>query len=165
MQILEESDTTKYKVPILGLMQTKSKEKSGRIIVYGDSNCIDANHLESPCYWMLDAMLEYTSTSHLPSVFKDNQMTSWENVVDSETPARMEGNRLYRFSKVLDGNLGESQAKPLPQCPHLIWTQPIPLNVSAPSNLYQSQKLLSLIEENLPLPNVDNSIKGILFNQ
>nr|CAI5826238.1 unnamed protein product [Callosobruchus analis] len=159
-QILGDADTLKHKSAILGLMQTKSTDKSGRIIVYGDSNCIDASHLETPCYWMLDAMLEYTSTSHLPSVFKDNQMNKWEGAIDTEIPSRMEGNRLYRFSKILEGNLGDSQAKPLPQCPHLVWTQPIPLNVSAPSNLYQSQKLLSLMEEvNLHLPNVDNSIK------
>ncbi|KAJ8943939.1 hypothetical protein NQ314_009603 [Rhamnusium bicolor] len=160
VQILGENDNIKYKTPILGLLQTKSTEKSGRIIVYGDSNCIDTSHLELACYWMLDAMLEYTSTSHLPSIFKDNQMFSWGNTADTDYPRRMEGNRLYRYSKVLERNLGESQARALPQCPHLVWTHPIPLNVSAPSNLYQSQKLLSLIEEvNLPIHNVDNVIK------
>lgn len=159
-----EADSTKHKTPILGLLQTKSSDKSGRVIVYGDSNCIDASHLEQACYWMLDAMLEYTSTSHLPSVFKDNQMLSWENAVDTDHPRRMEGNRLYRYSKVLGGNLGESQPRALPQCPHLVWTHPVPLNVSAPSNLYQSQKLLSLIEDvNIPLHNLDNTIKGESF--
>lgn len=94
-----EVDEEKYKVPLLGLLQTKYSEKSGRIIVYGDSNCIDGSHLENPCYWMLDAMLEYTSTSHLPSVFKDNQMESSKDVVVTDHPARMEGNRLYRYAE------------------------------------------------------------------
>jgi hypothetical protein len=150
----------RYNVLVLGLLQTRSTDKSGRIIIYGDSNCIDASHLEAACYWMLDAMLEYTSTSHLPSVFKDNQLKNWEHTVDTDVPVRMEGNRLYRYSKVLEGNLGESQARPLPQCPHLVWAHPIPLNVSAPSNLYQSQKLLSLMEDvALPTINIENIIR------
>lgn len=157
----EAEGNKKYIVPILGLVQSKATDKSGRIIVYGDSNCIDASHLEAACYWMLNAMLEYTSTSHLPSVFKDNRQDTWKNVVETEVPTRMDGNRLYRYSKVLEGNLGESQARPLPQCPHLAWAHPVPLNVSAPSNLYQSQKLLSLVEDiNLPPANTENLIKG-----
>ncbi|KAF7270742.1 hypothetical protein GWI33_016324 [Rhynchophorus ferrugineus] len=161
-QILGETDTNKYKVPILGLLQTKSARGGGRVIVYGDSNCIDTSHSEISCYWLLEAMLEYTSTSHLPSLFKDNQMNSWYGVADTELPVRMEGNRLHKFSKVLVSTLGEAQTKPLPQCPRLIWANPVPLNQSAPSNLYQSQKLLSLIEDvNIPVVqnNVENTIK------
>lgn len=159
--MLSDLAEPKKKVPILGMLQTQSTDKSGRIIIYGDSNCIDTSHLDAACYWMLDAMLEYTSTSHLPSVFKDSKMTSWEKVVETDIPVRMDGNRLYRYSKVLEGNLGESQARPLPQCPHLVWSHPIPLNVSAPSNLYQSQKLLSLMEDiALPTLNIENIIKG-----
>jgi membrane-bound transcription factor site-1 protease len=163
LQMLGETGEAnrRYNVLVLGLLQTRSTDKSGRIIIYGDSNCIDASHLEAACYWMLDAMLEYTSTSHLPSVFKDNQLKNWEHTVDTDVPVRMEGNRLYRYSKVLEGNLGESQARPLPQCPHLVWAHPIPLNVSAPSNLYQSQKLLSLMEDvALPTINIENIIRG-----
>lgn len=71
--------------------------------------------------------------------------------------------RLYRYSKVLESRLGEAQAKPLPQCPHLVWAHPIPLNVSAPTNLYQPQKLLSLLEDVVvPIPHVDSAIKGIM---
>lgn len=90
----EETGTqTKYDVPILGLLQTTASEKSGRVVVYGDSNCLDTSHLEKPCYWMLDAILEYTSSSHLPSVFKNNQINDDYNTVDTEVPQRMEGNR------------------------------------------------------------------------
>lgn len=71
--------------------------------------------------------------------------------------------RLYRYSKVLESHLGDSQAKPLPQCPHLVWAHPIPLNVSAPTNLYQPQKLLSLMEDVVvPIPHIDHAIKGIM---
>lgn len=150
----------KHLVPILGLLQSKSTEKSGRIVVYGDSNCLDASHIEKACYWMLDAILEFTSTSHLPNIFKYNEMKDRSLQVESEVPQRMEGNRLYRYSKVLEGHLGESQARALPQCPHLVWTQPVPLNVSASTNLYQPQKLLQVPEEDLPILNVDNELKG-----
>lgn len=160
LQILGETTDKKYTVPILGLLQTKTTDKSGRIAVYGDSNCIDAAHMERSCYWMLNAILEYTSNSHLPSIFVENKMTDWDLRVDTNVPIRMPGNRLNRFSKVLDGNLGEAQTRPLPQCPHVVYLQPVPLNVSAPPNLYQSQKLLSLGEEEvMPLPYFENLIK------
>lgn len=98
LQILgEDTDLDKtHNVPILGLFQPTSNEKSGRVIVYGDSNCLDTSHLEKPCYWMLDAILEYASTSHLPSIFKDNQMNERSEKVITNVPQRMEGNRLYR---------------------------------------------------------------------
>lgn len=70
-------------------------------------------------------------------------------------------NKNFRYSKVLEGHLGESQTRPLPQCPHLVWSQPVPLNVTAPPVLYQPQKLLSLMEDSgVPVHNVDNIIKG-----
>ncbi|KAK9888441.1 hypothetical protein WA026_000689 [Henosepilachna vigintioctopunctata] len=159
LQMLGEVTNQKFEVPVLGLLQTKTTNSSGRIAIYGDSNCIDGSHLEKSCYWMLDAILEYTSTGHLPTVFSDNYIENWEAEVDINIPVRMPGNRLNRFSKVLEGNLGESQTKPLPQCPHLIWNQPIPLNITAPQNLYQSQKLLSLPDDGEIAASVENTVK------
>lgn len=66
-----------------------------------------------------------------------------------------------RYSKVLEGHLGESHPRMVPQCPHLAFTLPVPLNVSAPTNLYQSQKLLAISEDVVPIVNLDNIIKGI----
>lgn len=43
----------------------------GRIVVYGDSNCLDSTHQEKPCYWLLDALLEYTMTAHVPGLLSD----------------------------------------------------------------------------------------------
>lgn len=43
----------------------------GRIVVYGDSNCLDSTHLEKPCYWLLDAFLEYTMTAHVPGLLNE----------------------------------------------------------------------------------------------
>ncbi|XP_031346784.1 membrane-bound transcription factor site-1 protease isoform X2 [Photinus pyralis] len=149
----------KFLVPILGFLQTKSNDKGGRIVVYGDSNCLDMNHLEKACYWMLDAILEYTSTSHLPSIFKQNEILDRSMQVRTEVPQRMEGNRLYRYSKVLEKHFGGDQARELPQCPHLIWSQPVPLNVSATTNLYQPQKLLAISDEIVPILHIENELK------
>lgn len=149
----------KHLVPILGLLQSKANEKSGRIVVYGDSNCLDGSHLEKACYWMLNAILEFTSTSHLATIFTHNEMKDRSLQVETEVPQRMEGNQLYRYSKVLDDHLGEYQARALPQCPHVVWVQPVPLNISASINLYQPQKLLAFPEE-IPLLNVDNDLRG-----
>uniref|UniRef100_A0A182JD67 Membrane-bound transcription factor site-1 protease n=1 Tax=Anopheles atroparvus TaxID=41427 RepID=A0A182JD67_ANOAO len=44
---------------------------SGRIAVYGDSNCLDSTHLEKPCFWLLDSLLEYTMTAHVTSELRE----------------------------------------------------------------------------------------------
>lgn len=45
-----------------------------------------------------------------------------------------------------------SKARPLPVCPQPVFSAPIPLNKSAPTNLYQSQKLLSVsVDSSLPI--------------
>jgi hypothetical protein len=41
----QEMETTET-VPILGLLQSRAAEKSGRVVVYGDSNCLDNSHLQ-----------------------------------------------------------------------------------------------------------------------
>ncbi|PNF21813.1 Membrane-bound transcription factor site-1 protease [Cryptotermes secundus] len=133
-EILGQETETTENVPILGLLQSRAAEKSGRVIVYGDSNCLDNSHLQKDCFWMLDALLEYTSTGHLPSIFKDHQSQFINRITD--LPQRMEGNHLYRYSKVLENHMDTLQTRALPPCPHLVWAQPIPLNKSAPT--YQS---------------------------
>ena len=56
-------------MPILGFYQSKSTDQGGRIVVYGDSNCVDSAHLTKDCWWLMDAILEYTSMSRLPGIF------------------------------------------------------------------------------------------------
>ena len=68
-EVLGESAPPAVNVPVLGLYQTRARGPGGgRIVVYGDSNCIDGAHLSKPCYWLLDALREYTSAGHLPQV-------------------------------------------------------------------------------------------------
>ena len=63
----------KYKEVILGMLQTiaaSNGRKGGRIAVYGDSNCLDSTHMEKACFWLLDALLEYSMTSHISGLLK-----------------------------------------------------------------------------------------------
>ncbi|XP_043255245.1 membrane-bound transcription factor site-1 protease isoform X3 [Colletes gigas] len=123
----------------------------GRIVVYGDSNCIDDSHLQKPCFWMLDAILEYTTTGHVATVFTDESQTKAKvleklHILDnSELPQRMEGSHLRRHSKVLlPENTNTGHIRPLPSCPTITLAIPRPLNESVPINLYKPQKLLSV---------------------
>lgn len=63
----------KHKEVILGMTQTQSEKsgrKGGRIVVYGDSNCLDSTHMEKACFWLIDALLEYSMTSHVSGLLK-----------------------------------------------------------------------------------------------
>ncbi|EFN76885.1 membrane-bound transcription factor site-1 protease [Harpegnathos saltator] len=134
--------------------KNRAKEQTsttpGRLVVYGDSNCIDDSHLQKSCFWMLDAILEYTTTGYMPTVFTDENETKHKTVkaVDNleigELPRRMEGNHLSRHSKVLmdDGPAGSFRSLPL--CPTAVNAVPLPVNETVPINLYQSNKVLSV---------------------
>lgn len=57
----------KHKEVVLGMLQTinsLTSRKAGRIVIYGDSNCLDSTHMEKACFWLLDALLEYSMTNH-----------------------------------------------------------------------------------------------------
>jgi len=121
-------ETLKSKdVAILGFYNVKSESNSeptkGRIAVYGDSNCLDSAHLQRDCFWMLEALLQFTSTSVVPNIFQPNcpDCSQPGTVIDEQSsvkkeiiwfseahpPERMEGNNLHRYSKVLQSNLGK----------------------------------------------------------
>ena len=50
------------------------------------------------CWWMMDAIMEFTSAGNMPSVFKDNAGPPVEAA--TVLPARMDNNQLHRYSKV-----------------------------------------------------------------
>lgn len=60
MEVLSSVITNHKQVPILGLYENRSHPLSGRIAVYGDSNCLDSSHMTKDCFWLLDALLEFT---------------------------------------------------------------------------------------------------------
>ncbi|XP_057334911.1 membrane-bound transcription factor site-1 protease [Microplitis mediator] len=149
-------------VPVMGLLKPEvdkldSSSDSGKIVVYGDSNCIDDSHLKKPpCFWMLDAILEYTATGNVPTIFNDKTQTQNQisnqvstNLEIGKLPSRMQGSQLHRHSKVLlmTETDGTQRLRPLPSCPTTILAEPSPLNESIPTNLYKVQKLLSVEEQ------------------
>ncbi|ELT89805.1 hypothetical protein CAPTEDRAFT_228241 [Capitella teleta] len=165
-EVIKGESIAALEVALLGLHQTKPAAEDagdwgvpptgGRIALYGDSNCLDSSHMQKDCYWLLDALLEYTSHNQLAPLLEERAINLPPNSL-LELPTRMDGNHLYRYSKVLDSHLGEPRPKPLPLCPHLAWASPHALNVSAPSNLFRQQKLLSIgLEPALPImPHAD----------
>jgi len=44
--VLEKSEPPVEEVPILGFYQTQTAQRGGKIIVYGDSNCLDNSHMQ-----------------------------------------------------------------------------------------------------------------------
>lgn len=118
------------------------KKSEGRIAIFGDSNCLDSTHLDKPCYWLLDALLEYTMTNHISNLLKDlNKLSklasSGSSFVDGkrkQLPARLAGTNLHQFSKVLHPSL-VNQKRSIPKCMRLLWEPPIFLNVTATNDL------------------------------
>ena len=142
-EVLGESGEVSVKVPVLGLYQTRASHNGGRLVVFGDSNCIDGAHLTKPCYWLMDAMLEYTSAGHLPQIIRDNSAGGLKPA--DLLPARLQDNQLHRYSRVLQSNIGNVfTVQSLPSCPKLTFLAHHPLNSSQPTNLAGSQKLLSV---------------------
>ncbi|KAL3859602.1 hypothetical protein ACJMK2_009816 [Sinanodonta woodiana] len=148
-EVLKGETVTVPSVPILGLYQTNITKSGGRVVLYGDSNCLDNSHLQTDCFWMLSALLEYTSHNITPPVFANQEKITLPPT--PEMPQRMEGNHLHRYSKVTEGHLGTPQSRPLPPCPSLTWALPQPLNITVPTNLYQPQKLLSINGFDVPI--------------
>ena len=162
-EVLDGVTEAEESVAVLGLYAPESgtlTKTPGRLAVYGDSNCLDSAHMRKDCFWMLEALLQFASTGNVPSVFKQQHHTGddGEVLVSNEVvmkndpnvalPTRMEGNHLHRYSKVLENNLGSGSTtvkiRPLPSCLSLKWETPLPLNLTAPTNLYKNQKLLSV---------------------
>ena len=106
---------------------------------------------------MLDAILDYAVLGgDIPLVFLENPQGPIPLHLSNEMlPQRMEGNQLHRYSKVLERSgqtSAQPQTRPLPSCPRPVLALPNPLNKSAPSNLYQSQKVLSITLDPQQLP-------------
>ncbi|CAM6031724.1 unnamed protein product, partial [Sphagnum compactum] len=167
LEILNGQKETITNVPILGLYNPQGSDSPvGRLAIYGDSNCLDTAHMQKDCFWMLEALLQFSTTGRTPSLFqqdieednpKANEVQNSENSHKflhelENLPQRMEGNHLYRYSKVLEHHLGNPQTRSLPSCLPLKYETAVPLNKSAPTNLYKTQKLLSVSGVDIPMP-------------
>ncbi|KFB49658.1 membrane-bound transcription factor site-1 protease [Anopheles sinensis] len=127
---------------------------SGRIAVYGDSNCLDSTHLEKPCFWLLDSLLEYTMTAHVTNELRELNSSRKSEVLEEnqKPPQRMPNNNLHLYSKVLVPHTTTFQKRPLPACERLTWEQPITLNMTTLNGYGPNERLLlqqRLLEQEL----------------
>lgn len=115
--IYSDKSRQEERVPILGLYKS-----TGNIILFGDSNCLDSNHLEigilgsnkfmfkyiialfvhkiiivTDCYWLLDAFLEYISTGNLPHVFHQDNVKINDNNTTYHVVQRAENNEFHKL--------------------------------------------------------------------
>lgn len=149
-------------VPILGLYSAefnkkeqnaqnahppKRKNSEGRIAVYGDSSCLDSAHLQKDCFWMLEALLQFTTTSTVPFIFQHSHQNSKEDA-----------SKIEPYESVPVATLFSNKTSKIDQisCSSLEWERPIVVNETLPTNLYRAQKsiLLSDLESSNVLPDV-----------
>ena len=154
-EILKGETNTEANVPILGFYDPP-EEHSGRIVVYGDSNCMDSVHMETNCFWLLDRMLNYTlNGGEIPPELTAMGAVPFTNDDSFQSPKRLNTNRFAKFSKVLVRSVdGEMKQRPLPICPSIKWTPPyIPnVNTSQPLQQQKQQELKQQSQPSDPFP-------------
>lgn len=132
-EILSGDEVTKESIPILGFYQNTDGPYSGRIVVYGDSNCFDSAHMERDCFWLMEKFLNYT-LDHSEVPFQGAPGSSFGN--DAIVPSRMEGNKLHDYSKVIELRKNGIKYKSLPSCPSFKWTKAFVRHEHAPDDLF-----------------------------
>lgn len=76
------------KVAVLGMMKTHG-QNGGRIVVFGDSNCLDSTSTEeAACFWLIDALLKYSMTGRVDEMLQG---------MNQETEFKFTGQRLKSF--------------------------------------------------------------------
>lgn len=96
-----KTKTSTELVPILGLAQPSFE--SGRIVVYGDSNCIDSSHMKKDCFWLISALIEYSSHNVLYSAFKESNTENFLNK-NFKKIERLKKSDFESYSKILSKN-------------------------------------------------------------
>lgn len=88
---------------ILGLAEVGS----GRISVYGDSNCLDSSHMVTNCYWLLKKILDFTSANIKDPVLFSNPVRRNQPLLkdDNQLPSRRTDVNFSTYSGVLGKNL------------------------------------------------------------
>uniref|UniRef100_A0A6B2KXI5 Uncharacterized protein n=1 Tax=Arcella intermedia TaxID=1963864 RepID=A0A6B2KXI5_9EUKA len=104
-----------HKVPVLGLYQLPpniSREgvevickDPGRIVVFGDSSCLDSNRqVQTSCFPLLQEMLDFTNRGLISDNLKPYSPLQYKFVSQRlKQPKRVVGNKLQEFSKVHEG--------------------------------------------------------------
>lgn len=150
-------------VPILGLYSAEFNKKQqnlhppirksseGRIVVYGDSSCLDSAHLQKDCFWMLEAFLQFTTTGTVPFIFQHSHQNSKDSSLDIEHYDTVPVSTLF----------ANRTSKSEPSiCSFLEWEKPVIVNETLPNNIYKAQK--SILLSNLELSN--NILPDVMTN-
>lgn len=130
----------------------KQQYKSGRIAIYGDSNCLDSTHIDKACFWLLDSLLEFTMTSHLTSLLKNmNRSGKLKFSTDTHAPIRMTDNNLHKYSSVLKTGTKFNEKRPIPVCPTLKWAFKNSINITSTVIMHQKDAKYDDLESNANL--------------
>ncbi|XP_017470330.1 PREDICTED: membrane-bound transcription factor site-1 protease isoform X2 [Rhagoletis zephyria] len=144
---------------ILQPMSISSTSSSGRIAVFSDSNCLDSIHLEKACFWLLDAILEYTMNSHKSELLqKLNHVSEFYPNSVRIPPLRLHSSNLHLHSKVIDSN-NKFHKKETGACENLDWLQPQSVNAA---ELKLTANRVKQIDLNLLKANADRNVAEIL---
>ena len=69
MSFLGKGKNHVVEAAIFGVHQPPGN-KAGRVVVYGDLNCIDSSHMVAPCSWLLLEFMDYASNNVLSTMLK-----------------------------------------------------------------------------------------------
>ncbi|XP_057969744.1 subtilisin-like protease SBT6.1 [Malania oleifera] len=101
--IMLTSGMIKADSPILGLLE----KGGGRIVVYGDSNCLDSSHMVTNCYWLLRKILDFTSRDIKDPVLLSDSFRLNEPLYedDNQLPSRRTDVNFSTYSAVVGKEL------------------------------------------------------------
>ena len=94
-EVVTGSSSVMTNVPVLGLYSTPD-DGGGRIVIYGDSNCLDSAHMQRDCFWLLDTLLKYATSSVSPPPFATSNPI---RAKPTALPQHMDGELVGKMSK------------------------------------------------------------------
>ncbi|KAB2609923.1 membrane-bound transcription factor site-1 protease-like [Pyrus ussuriensis x Pyrus communis] len=101
--VLRTPEMTTADSPILGLVEVGE----GRVVVYGDSNCLDSSHMVTNCYWLLRKILEFTGGNIKDPVLFSNSVkqSSPLHIAENQLPSRRTDVNFSTYSSVVGKEL------------------------------------------------------------
>ncbi|KAB2618747.1 membrane-bound transcription factor site-1 protease-like [Pyrus ussuriensis x Pyrus communis] len=101
--VLRTPEMTTADSPILGLVEVGE----GRVVVYGDSNCLDSSHMVTNCYWLLRKILEFTGGNIKDPVLFSNSVkqSSPLDIAENQLPSRRTDVNFSTYSSVVGKEL------------------------------------------------------------
>ncbi|KAH9300652.1 hypothetical protein KI387_012235, partial [Taxus chinensis] len=103
--VIQASGLAKVESSVLGVLEMGGG--TGRIAVYGDSNCLDSSHMVINCYWLLRKLLGFTSQNiQDPMIFSaSNRLASPLIRNEASFPGRREDVNITSYSSVINHDL------------------------------------------------------------